>query len=97
MEVRPILDVMLVENKVVDFERNQRVLGVFCKLDLEKVHYHANNKFLDSIMFHIRFGEKRRKWIYFGISSVKLFMFVNSDSCGFLDVRVVQCCLLLLL
>lgn len=50
MEGRQILDAALVANKVVDSRRKQGLLGVLCKLDLEKAYYLVSWSSLDFIM-----------------------------------------------
>lgn len=58
VEGRQILNAALVANEVVDSRKKKGVLGILCKLDLDKAYDHVNCDFLDSIMSMMGVGDK---------------------------------------
>lgn len=80
---RQILDVALIEDEAIDLrKRNFRSILV-CELDIEKAYDHVAWKFLFSIMEKMDFGPKRRKWIPFCISTIRVLVLVNDTPTDF--------------
>ena len=60
-----------------------RVLGVLCKLDVEKAYDHVNWGFLIYMLDHCGFPKKWRRWVSFCISTVKFSFLINGTPYGF--------------
>ena len=61
------------------------VLGVLCKLDVEKAYDHVNWDFLIYMLDRYGFLEKWRRWVFFCISTVKFSILINGTPCGFFE------------
>jgi hypothetical protein len=70
---RQILDSILIENECLDIRIMYDVLGVLCKLEIERVYDHVNWEFLLYVLRKCGVGEKWRNWIAHCISSVRFF------------------------
>ena len=76
---RQILDSVLVANKCLDSRLKARILGVLCKLDVEKAFDHVSWDFLMYMLQRCGFSEKWRKWILFCISIVRFSILISGS------------------
>jgi hypothetical protein len=78
-----ILDPVLIANECLNSRLRYSVLGVICKMDLEKVYDHVNWNFLLYMLRRCGFGEKWCSWIAHCISSVRFSILVNGTPTNF--------------
>ena len=76
---RQILDSVLIANEFLDSRLKARILGVLCKLDVEKAFDHVSWDFFMYMLQRCGFSEKWRKWILFCISTVRFLILINGS------------------
>lgn len=81
---RHILDQVFIAKECLDSILKSGVMGVLCKLDLEKAQDHVNWNFLINMLNRCCLSKKQRKWIYFCISKVCFSILINGSPSDFL-------------
>ena len=78
-----ILDPVIIANECLDSSLKTGLLGLLCKLDVEKAFDHVNWGFLMQLLEKGGFSAKWRQWIFFCISTVCSSILINGSPCGF--------------
>ena len=80
---RQILNSIHIANESVDSRVKSRVLGVNCKLDIEKTYDHVNWEALLDLLKRMGYGEKWCKRICTCISIVQFSVLINRSLANF--------------
>ena len=83
MRDKQILDPVLIANERLESRLKFGMLGLICKLEVEKAFDHVNWSFLLQMLERSGFSAKWRQWIFFCLSIVCFSIFINSSPCEF--------------
>ena len=78
-----IMDAVLIANEAIDSILKSNKGAILCKVDIEKAYDHVDWSFLLVVLEKMGFGEKRRRWIKWGLSTTRFFVLVNGTPTGY--------------
>ena len=83
MHGRQILDGVLIANECLHSRHKDKLLGLPCKLDLEKAYNRVDWDFLSYLMCRMGFGLKWQGWILKCVSSARFSIMVSGSPNGY--------------
>ena len=83
---RQILVFILIAFECIDSRLKSGILGVLCKLDVEKAYDHVSWDFLMYMLQRCGLLEKWRKWLMYYISTVKFSILLNDSPSDFFGI-----------
>ena len=85
VEVRQIMDALLLANEVIDTLLKRKEKGILCKLDMEKAYDQINWNYIFKVLQKMGFGAKWVKWIKRCISTTSFSVLINDSPAGFFN------------